>query len=134
MPRVFSIPPLLCVLLQHGEGAWLVGGAANPYKDKLPRDYDILVPWDQWPDVSILIPDTAVKNTFGGFKFEITVEDQVKTVDIWPGDLASVAKHPKLEWLYHMKTDTFFRKEDYRPPRFLANSGDPVEQIPGFPG
>lgn len=51
--------------------------------DKLPRDWDIIVPLANWQRVSRLIPPGTPANTFGGFK--ITHDKTV--IDIWASEV-----------------------------------------------
>jgi hypothetical protein len=71
--------------------AWIVGSAAAPIHyvpgSVQPRDWDVMVPWDVWHLAAAHVPEDAVRNTYGGWKFE---EDGV-TIDVWPDTLERLA-------------------------------------------
>jgi len=82
-------------------GAWIVGGAALPNLEAPPRDWDIVVPWEHWRSVAMLIPGDARPNQFGGWRFKTHTGQEI---DIWPEDLGvyfarrgffKAAYHPK---------------------------------------
>lgn len=75
---------LMCV-----HGAYIVGSYAKHLAGEdvpNPEDYDLLVPPEKWQTIALLIPQTAVLNKFGGWRF--TCEDG-KQVDVWPDLLAN---------------------------------------------
>ena len=81
--------------------AWIVGGGALylcEKKEKV-RDWDIVVPIDQWFNVSRGIPKGTPSNTFGGFKLNIEgIEIDIWTQDIgrlFMYDLAQIIAQPK---------------------------------------
>ena len=72
--------PALVTLLTERHDAWIVGSAVdNPN----PRDYDVIVPYEKWPQASLLIPKDAKPNVFGGWE---CISDG-KIVDVWPAEL-----------------------------------------------
>jgi len=90
--KVNFLPKLVYKLCTRG--ALLAGSKAkklsNPekYKDLETNDYDLLVPYNKWEEISLLIPRNSEVNSFGGWKF-ITKDNDGKTlveVDIWPDD------------------------------------------------
>ena len=82
-------------------GAWIVGGAALP-SDEPPRDWDIIVPWESWRDVALLIPGDARPNTFGGWRFKTHTGHDI---DIWPEDLGVyIARRGFFKAAYHPKS------------------------------
>lgn len=89
--------------------AWIVGGGANPYLTEPPRDWDVLVPFDQWNVVAAALSNNhpgAGLNSFGGIK----VTSATEAVDIWPGDLSFVMRQAKARWAWHPPTDTRISK------------------------
>lgn len=99
-----QIPKLVAMLTHHHE-AWVVGSAASPDNTN-PRDYDVVVPLSQWQAASALIPMDAVPNTFGGWKIKGDVE-----IDVWPGDLGFVMKHPKSRYAWSPSLGVRLKKE-----------------------
>ena len=73
-------------------GALIVGSFAKYLcgeEEIEPNDFDLLVPYEKWEVVSLLIPDTAKLNKFGGWRFEVQAygSDEMVEVDVWPGSL-----------------------------------------------
>jgi hypothetical protein len=84
-----SVPKTVSQLCLNHD-AWVVGSAANEETDiSLVRDFDILVPFHSWHPASVLIPEDAKVNPFGGWKFEL---DGIE-YDVWPGDLGWFMLH-----------------------------------------
>ena len=48
-----------------------------------PNDWDILVPLDRWQTISMLIPQSASPNKFGGWRFK----SKHIWVDVWPDNV-----------------------------------------------
>lgn len=78
----------LCV-----RGALLAGSRAfkealHPFCEGVEcNDYDLLVPYEKWNDINLLIPKNAVVNSFGGWKFKTKdFEGREVEVDVWPDD------------------------------------------------
>lgn len=92
-PKIL-LPRLVCKLSTKF-GAWVVGSAANPNTEK-PRDFDVVVPWDQWNLASTLIPPDATPNAFGGWK----CKSGNNTIDVWPGDIAVALTHHRSTHAY----------------------------------
>jgi|GEM_PF-3875622 len=85
--------PRFARLILGQYNAWLVGGAADP-KNKDPRDFDIVVEWEDWRHVAMLIPKDAKIGLFGCFK----VISDGKVVDIWPGTLSEAIQSAKCKF------------------------------------
>lgn len=67
--------------------AWIVGSGANPNTDLTKvRDWDVAVPYRNWPKAALIIPKDAKVNTFGGWK----CQSDGQTVDVWPDDLDTI--------------------------------------------
>lgn len=78
--------------------AWIVGSAALPLLDnKRLRDIDVMIPYHCWAAAAGLIPNNAVKNTLGGWKY---TEDDV-TVDVWPDTLDHLASSSMFYAAWH---------------------------------
>lgn len=99
-------PALVCRLSVVHSG-WIVGSAANP-KNKTPRDWDIIIPFENWAQASLLIPKNATPNTFGGWK----CEDEGATIDVWPGDISKVLNSSMVEWIWNIHLDIRFKRYD----------------------
>jgi hypothetical protein len=96
------IPALVCKLAYAHE-AWIVGSAATPDCNHANvRDYDVLVPMDQWRKAAMLIPLDATPNTFGGWK----CQSEGREVDVWPGDLGWLMTNYLARWAWHPRTNT----------------------------
>ena len=85
-------------------GAWVVGSAALPLKNgEVPEidDVDVMVPWTTWAAASILIPDSAKVNAFGGWKW---TEPDGTVIDMWPDTLDRLASRPQFHCAWHPQT------------------------------
>lgn len=81
--KIGPVTRQLCTLFD----AIIIGGgvaymADNTGKVKPPKDIDVVVPIDRWVQASKLIPNGAIANSFGGFKFQ----DGPLEVDVWADD------------------------------------------------
>jgi hypothetical protein len=84
------LPRIVYQMSVHG--ALIVGSYAKflcGETEIVPGDFDMLVPVEHWQVVSLLIPETAKLNKFGGWRFETTAfgSDEIIEVDIWVGTL-----------------------------------------------
>lgn len=94
--------PALVAQLVTIYDAWIIGSGAIKDADlSALRDFDVLVPWDQWKYAAILIPAEAKPNTFGGWK----ATSEGRTVDIWPGDLVWTMQSHMFRAAWHPKTN-----------------------------
>lgn len=91
--------PKLVLALTHAHDAWIVGSGADP-DNEIPRDYDVVVPFSNWQEASMLIPMDAAPNHFGGWK---CMSEQVE-VDVWPGDIGWIMQRPQMKYIYHLKS------------------------------
>lgn len=67
----------------------IIGSSVDYLVDRttdIPKDLDIIIPLDNWIKASKLIPNKAIANSFGGFKFQ----DDKFIVDVWADDAARV--------------------------------------------
>ena len=99
-----QFPSKVSQLLQNFDG-WLIGSAANP-DNQNPRDFDILIPFHMWHKACLSIPENAIPNSFGGWKF---IDNNVE-IDMWPGDLSYLAARPRFKYAYHLASDTRISK------------------------
>lgn len=82
--RVALLPPLVRAVCYNND-AWVVGsGALYLTGGAPPRDWDLVVPLDQWCAACKVIPKGSVTNSHGGARI---VTDWM-TVDVWCGDVA----------------------------------------------
>ena len=95
-------PPIVSKLCYCFDG-WIIGGAAKDL-DKPPRDYDVIIPYYLWHQASIIIPQDAKINSFGGWKF---IDDGFN-VDVWPDDITRMLKVAMVEAVYHPQSGTRF--------------------------
>lgn len=84
------LPRVVYQMCVHG--ALIVGSRAKKMAcdtDITPDDWDLIVPYDKWPIIALLIPQDARPNKFGGWRFEVESfdGDWMEEVDVWPGDL-----------------------------------------------
>lgn len=86
------LPRIVYQMCVHG--ALLAGSAAKALAGHLdngnpivPGDFDLLVPHDKWQTIALLIPNDAVPNKFGGWRFITDHKDTRIEVDVWPGTL-----------------------------------------------
>lgn len=81
-----QLPPIVTALTYRHK-AWVVGSAAPPEsKMSALGDIDVIVPFSERSSAACLIPDSAVKTKFGGWRFK----DRNIMVDVWPDDLANL--------------------------------------------
>jgi hypothetical protein len=79
----------------------MVGASADPNCNLVKaRDFDVLVPFSYWQQAAMLIPPTAVPNTFGGWK----CQSEGREVDVWPGELAWLLTNHAARWAWHPRT------------------------------
>lgn len=71
-------------------GALIVGSTAkmlNGETDRPPGDFDLLVPFERWSVVCMLVPRSAKLNGFGGWTFNARHGDDIVSIDVWPDTL-----------------------------------------------
>lgn len=78
-----KLPAIVYQMCVHG--ALIVGSYAKQLigEDIDCNDFDLLIPYEKWQVVSLLIPSDAVLNKFGGWRFSIGKDE----IDVWPGSL-----------------------------------------------
>lgn len=94
--RVPRLPKTIFKMV-YTYGAWIVGGACL---EETPKDLDVMVPWSEWHQASLLIPEGAKPNIFGGWKW---TEDGV-SVDCWPDSLDRLATAAPFQAALHPKS------------------------------
>lgn len=99
-------PPKLVCSLVYGHNAWVVGSGAKEGSEN-PRDWDVLVPFQNWFEACFLIPKNAYPNTFGGWK----CETDEGFVDVWPGDLGSFFLLSAAKFAWHPKSGIRLEKK-----------------------
>ena len=93
-------------MVQHFNG-WIVGSAANPQKNILQvKDVDVIIPFSEWNKVTGLIPNNAVKNSYGGWKY---IEDGI-TVDVWTDDLNHFMNSSNPEYLWQPRNNFRYKR------------------------
>ena len=77
-------------------GALIVGSQAKKLAgddvDTDSSDWDVLVPYDRWQVIALMIPETATPNKFGGWRF---ILDMGEEIDVWPGDVSTYLRECK---------------------------------------
>lgn len=58
-------------------------------------DWDVLVPFQNWQTIAMLIPSDAKPNKFGGWRFE---DDKGVEIDVWPGDPMTYLRECKTKY------------------------------------
>lgn len=89
------LPRVVYQMCVHG--GLLVGSQAKKLMGEIKEsnDYDVLVPYDKWQTVSLLIPKTAVPNNFGGWRFTDSKDNEI---DVWPGSLQDYLRDCKTKY------------------------------------
>jgi hypothetical protein len=80
------LPRLVYQMCVHG-GLIVGSNAKRLAGEKIegdPNDWDVICPLEKWQTISLLIPETAKPNKFGGWRFEM--EDGME-IDVWPGSV-----------------------------------------------
>ena len=89
LPRIVY---LACV-----HGGLIVGSQAKRLAGETIKsdtsDWDLLIPFEKWSTIALMIPEDARPNKFGGWRFS---DDKGNEVDMWPGSV--------LEYLTNCKT------------------------------
>lgn len=79
------LPRLVYLACVHG--AYICGSQAKRLAGEVVNsdssDWDLLVPFEKWETLALLIPEDAKPNKFGGWRF---TDDKGNEVDMWPGD------------------------------------------------
>lgn len=84
----FSKLPLVVRSFCFNHEGWIVGGGANyliGLTNKIPRDWDILIPLEHWNVACKSFPKGSVTNSFGGVKI---VNDGIE-LDVWGDSLSN---------------------------------------------
>lgn len=82
--EVELLPRIVYQMCVHG--ALLCGSYAKKLMGEVETsgDYDLIVPYDKWATVALLIPrDSAELNSFGGIRF---TDKHGNQIDVWQGD------------------------------------------------
>ena len=88
---MMMLPRVVYQMCVHG--ALIVGSRAKAMAGhdnvENPNDWDLIVPFDKWQVIALLIPQDAKPNKFGGWRFEVESfdGDWLEEVDVWPGSL-----------------------------------------------
>lgn len=98
--------PKLVSKFCNGHGAWIVGSGA---RDTEPKDWDVVVPFNEWKQAALLVPENAKPNSFGGWR---CVDHRGNHIDIWPADLGLLMTHDMVTHLWHPLTNTRFIKHN----------------------
>jgi hypothetical protein len=99
-------PALVAKLVVCYDG-WIVGSAAKPDAElENVRDWDVIIPYSEWSGAAQLIPLDAKVNTFGGWK----CISEGKIVDVWPDDLTKVLTNFSVNYIWHPRSNTRFRR------------------------
>lgn len=91
--------PKLVRKLCFGHEAWIVGSAVVESK---PRDWDVAVPFSEWRQAAMLIPESATPNTMGGWKCD--------NVDVWPCELSKLLRNEMTQHLWHPRSGAKYKR------------------------
>lgn len=83
----FSTLPLLVKSFSFNNDGWIVGGGAKyllGISHEQPRDWDILIPLENWDQACKVIPLGSKTNSFGGIKIK---QDGIE-IDVWADSLS----------------------------------------------
>ena len=97
-----DLPELVAKLCYSCDG-FIVGGGA--VQDD-PRDYDVVIPFSEWNNAAMLIPETARPNSFGGWE----CKSEGYQVDVWPAELSKLMTYHKMTALWHPKSRSKYKK------------------------
>ncbi len=96
MITVYDLPRSVKYMVQH-YNVWIAGSAADPASniDKV-KDLDIIIPFEEWNQITGLIPKDAKMNSYGGWRY---TEDNI-LIDVWPDNLNNFmsSSFPKHIW------------------------------------
>ena len=102
-----TVLPALVAQLVYVCDAWIIGSAAAPDADLAQvRDFDVLVPFANWPQAAALIPSTAEPNTFGGWK----CQSFGREVDVWPDSLDRILVRVLNSHIWHPNSGVRWQK------------------------
>lgn len=92
------LPRVVYQMCVHG--AFIAGSYAKKLLGEVEKcnDYDLLVPLERWQTVSLLIPDTAKPNKFGGWRFMTDMDGQQVEVDVWPDSVENYLANCKTKY------------------------------------
>ena len=99
-----KLPDLVSLLCQSFNG-WIIGSSVDYVigeKMLSPKDFDVVISYEEWNKASKAIPKTAVINSCGGFK----VKDKDIEIDIWMDDIAMISTLNSETKAYHPRTQT----------------------------
>jgi len=109
MSKYSRYPKLVASLCQVFNG-WIVGGAvdyARGLTNEKPKDFDVIIPHDQWNGACKILPADAVINSCGGFK----CKSNSVSVDVWMDDVGSIARQQGCFAAYYPNTDTYLTSQ-----------------------
>lgn len=88
-----SVPELVRLICLTGDGT-IVGSAAKyivdgDFNSPTPRDWDIIVPYQSWSSVALILHQSARMNlnSFGGIHAKWEVNGVTMELDVWPSTL-----------------------------------------------
>lgn len=92
------LPRIVYQMCVHG--GLITGSMAKKLAgDEMPElddsDWDILVPYEKWQTICLMIPESAKPNKFGGWRFK---DDKGNEVDVWPGSVEVYLRECKTKY------------------------------------
>ena len=104
----FSKLPLIVRSFSYNNNGWVVGGGAAyllGLTSEQPRDWDILIPLEEWYKACKSFPVGSVTNSFGGVKIKV---DDIE-VDVWGDSLSNFISTQNVwpNYAVHIKDFTY---------------------------
>jgi len=103
------LPNIVKTTLSISDG-WLVGSAAEQllfHSEKPPRDYDIIVPFNNWQKTILSLRTFPhALNSFGGMKFKSDFNSsETVEIDLWPQELSNFLNNAhKFTYIYNINS------------------------------
>lgn len=108
LERIRTMPPVVLWLTQ-GMGCWVLGSRASFSDVRIhdKSDWDILVPFEVWEQVTAALPIDGKRTKPGGWRFDTLTSDGASVVvDVFPGSLDAMLRKPYVHVAWHPKTAT----------------------------
>lgn len=104
------LPRVVYQMCVHG--GFLVGSVAKKIMGEVDEshDYDVLVPYEKWQTICLLIPEDAKPNKFGGWRF---CDDKCNEIDVWPGSVVDYLRDCKTKYGGHVYAIDYVHNKVY---------------------
>ena len=114
------LPRVVYQMCVHG--ALIVGSQAKRLmgEDLASNDWDLIVPHGKWQVVSLLIPQDAKLNKFGGLRFK---DDKDNEIDVWQGDVQDYLGSCKTKHGGRVYAVDYINNKAYSSEAFIEKDG-----------